>query len=182
MGLLKLHSVIPAVRNMKEFEQALASPQEVIFLLEGELIHLQGIVSSAKQARKKIFLHLDMVKGIKDDEASIHFLSKAIKVDGVISTRTSSLIHAKKYGLMAIQRGFLIDSHSVKTIINSASHVKPDYIEILPSYSHPKIEIIQRETGIDIILGGFIDGPEDLPPLFGAGAIAVSTSHASMWK
>ena len=175
MGLLKLHSVIPAVRNMKEFEQALASPQEVIFLLEGELIHLQGIVSSAKQARKKIFLHLDMVKGIKDDEASIHFLSKAIKVDGVISTRTSSLIHAKKYGLMAIQRGFLIDSHS-------ASHVKPDYIEILPSYSHPKIGIIQRETGIDIILGGFIDGPEDLPPLFGAGAIAVSTSHASMWK
>jgi len=182
MGLLHERSVIPAVRNMREFEQALESPQEVIFLLEGELIQLQGLVSSAKRAGKKMFLHLDMVKGIKDDEASIHFLSKALKIDGVISTRTSSLIHAKKYGLMAIQRGFLIDSHSVKTIINSATHVKPDYIEILPSYSHPKIGIIQRETGIDVILGGFIDGFEDLPPLFGAGAIAVSTSNVKMWN
>ncbi|TVX99975.1 glycerol-3-phosphate responsive antiterminator [Cohnella terricola] len=180
--MLNMHSVIPAVRNMKEFEQALASSQEVIFLLEGELIQLQGIVSSAKRAGKKIFLHLDMVRGIKEDEASIHFLAKAVKIDGVISTRTSSLIHAKKYGLKAVQRGFLIDSHSVKTIIHSASHVQPDFIEILPSYSHPKIGIIQRETGIDIILGGFIDGPEDLPPLFAAGAIAVSTSNANMWK
>jgi glycerol uptake operon antiterminator len=182
MGLLAMRSVIPAVRNMKEFEQALASPQEVIFLLEGELIQLQGIVASAKRAGKKLFLHLDMVKGIKDDEASLHFLAKAVKIDGVISTRTSSLNHAKKYGLMAIQRGFLIDSHSVKTIINSAKHIQPDYIEILPSYSHPKIGLIARETGINIILGGFIDGLEDLPTLFGAGAIAVSTSNAKMWS
>ncbi|RKP47374.1 glycerol-3-phosphate responsive antiterminator [Cohnella endophytica] len=181
MGLLREHSVIPAVRSMKEFEQALACPQEVIFLLEGELIQLESIVSSAKRAGKRIFLHLDMVRGIKEDEASVHYLAKAIKVDGVISTRTSSLIHAKKHGLMAIQRGFLIDSHSVKTIINSAAHIKPDYIEILPSYSHPQIGKIAKETGVDIILGGFIDGLEDLPVLFGAGAIAVSTSKTGMW-
>ncbi|WP_027093137.1 glycerol-3-phosphate responsive antiterminator [Cohnella thermotolerans] len=179
--VIQRHSVIPAVRSMKELERALASPQEILFLLDGEIIHLQNIVSSVKRAGKKIYLHLDMVRGIKDDEASVHFLSKVIKIDGIISTRTSCLLHAKKYGLGAIQRGFLIDSQSVKTIIHSASLVKPDYIEILPSYSHPKVGLIKQELGIDVILGGFIEGREDLPVLFGAGAVAVSTSNMSLW-
>ncbi|MED4601797.1 glycerol-3-phosphate responsive antiterminator [Paenibacillus validus] len=173
--------VIPAVRNFKELEMALAAPQDVIFLLEGELIQLQGIVESVKRAKKKIYLHLDMVKGIKEDEASIHFLSKVIKIDGVISTRTSSLIHAKKYGLSAIQRGFLIDSHSIRTIIHAAAQVKPDYIEILPSFSYPKLETVKKETGVDIILGGFVEKKEDVATLFQAGAIAVSTSRAELW-
>lgn len=174
--------VIPAVRSFKELELALAAPQEVIFLLEGELIQLQSIVESVKRAKKKIYLHLDMVKGIKDDEASIHFLSKIIKIDGVISTRTSSLINAKKYGLSAIQRGFLIDSLSLRTIINSAAQVKPDYIEILPSFSHPKLEIVKKETGVEIIIGGFIEKKEDLKTLYQAGAIAVSTSRVELWS
>lgn len=174
-------TVIPAVRGFKELEKALQSPQEVIFLLEGELIQLQSIVGVSKSANKKIYLHLDMVRGIKEDEASIHFLSKCIRIDGVISTRTSSLINAKKYGLGAIQRGFIIDSHSMKTIINSARQAKPDYIEILPSFSHPKIATIKQETGIDIILGGFVEKKEELPTLFGSGAVAVSTSRIELW-
>jgi glycerol uptake operon antiterminator len=178
---MKKNSIIPAVKGFKELELALSSPHEVIFLHEGELIQLKGIVESVKRAGKKIYLHLDMVKGIKDDEASIHFLAKCIQIDGVISTRNSCLTYAKKYGLSAIQRGFLIDSHSVKTIVNSAAQVKPDYIEILPSFSYPKLEIIKKETGVDIILGGFVDKKEDLPTLFDAGAIAISTSKVEMW-
>ncbi|GKU77380.1 glycerol-3-phosphate responsive antiterminator [Paenibacillus sp. L3-i20] len=174
--------IIPAIRGFKELEMALEAPQEVIFLLEGELIHLQSIVNTVKRANKKIFLHLDMVKGIKDDEASIHYLSKVIKIDGIISTRTSSLINAKKYGLGAIQRGFLIDSHSLQTIINSAAQIKPDYIEILPSFSHPKLQTVKKETGVDIILGGFIEKKENLPVLYEAGAFAISTSRVELWR
>ncbi|WP_166240669.1 glycerol-3-phosphate responsive antiterminator [Paenibacillus turpanensis] len=180
--MIKAQTIIPGVRSLKELESALQSQENIIFLLEGELIQLQGVVESVKRAGKKIFLHLDMVKGIKEDEASIHFLSKVIKIDGVISTRSSSLLNAKKYGLAAIQRGFLIDSHSTQTIINTAKHVKPDYIEILPSYSHPQIRVIKEETGLDIILGGFIESKQDCELLFNAGAIAVSTSKPALWK
>ncbi|KQO17850.1 glycerol-3-phosphate responsive antiterminator [Paenibacillus sp. Leaf72] len=176
------NTVIPAIRNFKELEQALASPQPILFLLEGELIQLQGIADAVRSAGKKLFLHLDMVKGIKDDEASIHYLAKAIKIDGVISTRTSSLLLAKKHRLAAIQRGFLIDSHSVKTIINTAAHVKPDYIELLPSFAHSMVGKIRQETNTEIILGGFVHTREDLPALFGSGAIAVSSSNAALWN
>lgn len=47
--------IIPAIRGFKELEMALEAPQEVIFLLEGELIHLQSIVNTVKRANKKYF-------------------------------------------------------------------------------------------------------------------------------
>ncbi|WP_018133538.1 glycerol-3-phosphate responsive antiterminator [Effusibacillus pohliae] len=179
---MKPHSVIPAVRGFKELEKALSAPSDTLFLLEGELIHLRHLVEGVKRANKKIFLHLDLVKGIKEDEAAIHYLAKDIKIDGIISTRTSSLLHAKKYGLTTVQRGFLIDSQSVRTILKSAEHGKPDYIELLPSYSYPKVQEVKEGTGVQIILGGFIDRDTDLPVLFEAGAVAVSTSRSELWN
>lgn len=179
---MKPYTVIPAVKGFKELEKALSAPSDTIFLLEGELIHLRNIVESVRESKKKVFLHLDLIKGIKEDEASIHYLAKEVKVHGIISTRTSSLLNAKKHGLVTVQRGFLIDSHSVKTIINTAKHGKPDYIELLPSFSYSKLHEIKAEAGVEIILGGFIDQLENLPVLFNAGALAVSTSNMELWR
>jgi glycerol uptake operon antiterminator len=178
---MKPFTVIPALRGFKDLEKAIAAPSEILFLLEGEIIHLRSFVESVKQRKKKIFLHLDLIKGIKEDEASIHFLAKEIKIDGIISTRTSSLLHGKKFGLTTIQRGFLIDSQSVKTILKTAEQGKPDYIELLPFYSYPKIIEIKEKTKTDIILGGFIDRKEHLDTIFQAGAIAASTSKSELW-
>jgi len=178
---MKPNTVIPAIRGYKELELALASPQETLFLLEGELIQLQAIAEAARGAGKRLFLHLDMVKGIKEDEASIHYLARMIRIDGVISTRSSSLLHAKKHGLTAIQRGFLIDSRSVKTIVQTAAQTKPDYIELMPSFAYPMVEAVKRETGRDIIVGGFVNREEELPALFESGATAVSTSAPALW-
>lgn len=179
---MKQGSVIPAVRHMKELEKAFAAPSESIFLLEGEIIHLRGIVDAVRRADKKLFVHLDLMKGIKEDEASIHFLAKDIKVNGIISTRASTLVHAKKYGMSTVQRGFMIDSHSIRTIIKTADSGKPDYIELMPCFAHAKLGEVRRETGIDIILGGFVDSAEQLPELFKSGAVAVSTSQGELWR
>lgn len=179
---MQKYTVIPAVRSFKELEKAYSAPSDMIFVLEGEIIHLRNLVDSLKGSGKKIFLHLDLIKGIKEDEASIHFLAKDIKADGIISTRTSSLLYAKKFDLITVQRGFLIDSHSLKTIIKTAQTGKPDYIELLPSFSHSKLKDVKHATGTDIILGGFIDREEDLPVLFEAGATAVSTSKKELWN
>jgi len=173
--------VIPAVRNFKELERALLSPSDVIFLLEGEIIHLKNIVERVKQFKKEIFIHLELIKGLKEDEASIHFLAKWIGIDGILSTRSSSLLLAKKYGLTTIQRGFLIDSQSIKTILNIASKANPDYIELLPCFAYSKVADIRKQTDADIILGGFIDDKKQLEIIFEAGAIAASTSSSHLW-
>jgi glycerol uptake operon antiterminator len=175
-------SVIPAARGFKELDAALASDCETIFLLYGELIHLKNIMQSVRRTGKKLFLHIELLKGIKEDEASIHYLAKELKVDGIISTRTPSLICAKKYGLKTIQRGFLIDSQSLHTIIKNASIGNPDYIELLPGFSYPMISQIKQSLNIDIIMGGFINEEDQVDRMFKEGAIAVSTSHQNLWK
>lgn len=178
---MKKYTIIPGVRGFKELEKAFSAPSDTLFLLEGEIIHLRHMVESIRQTKKKVFLHLDLIKGIKEDEASIHYLAKDIQIDGVISTRTSTLLYAKKHGLKTVQRGFLIDSHSLKTIIKTAETGKPDYIELMPSFSYSKLQEIKDATGAKIIMGGFIDRAEDLPRLFDAGATAVSTSKMELW-
>jgi glycerol uptake operon antiterminator len=174
-------SVIPAARGFKNLDIALDSDCETIFLLEGELIHLRNIMQSVRRAGKKLFLHIELLKGIKEDEASIHYLARDLMVDGIITTRTSSLICAKKYGLKTVQRGFLIDSHSLHTIIKNAGIGKPDYIELLPGFSYPVITKIKKSLDIDIIMGGFIQEEGLVDAIFNAGAMAISTSDQHLW-
>jgi glycerol uptake operon antiterminator len=179
---MKRHTVIPAVRNFKELEKALQAPSEWLFLLEGELIHLRNIVEMARRARKKIFMHLELIDGVKEDEASIHYLARELQIDGILSTRTSSLRYAKKYGLITVQRGFMLDSHSMRTIINTAAQGNSDYLELLPSFAYSKIQEIKAAVDIEIIFGGFIETENDLSKLFAAGVNMVSTSKPSLWQ
>lgn len=179
---MRKNSIIPAVKRFKELEKALDAPSEIIFLLEGEIIQLRNIVDQVKHRKKQLYVHLDLIKGIKEDEACIHFLAKDVKVDGIISTRTSSLLHGKRYGLITVQRGFLLDSHSITTIIKSANHVKPDFIELLPSLAFSRLKDIKQETNAEIIMGGFISSVEEIAVIFKAGASAVSTSRPQLWK
>lgn len=178
---MKAYSVIPAVRDYKDLDRALASECGTIFLLEGELLHLSNIVESVRRAGKKLFLHIELLKGITEDEAAVHYLAKELKVEGIISTRTSSLVCAKRYGLKTVQRGFLIDSQSLHTIVRNANIGRPDYIELLPGLSYPLISQIKEYLNIDIIMGGFINDEKIMHAIFRAGAVAVSTSHKNLW-
>lgn len=109
-------------------------------------------------------------------------MAKELKVQGIISTRKSTLNYAKKYGLISVQRGFLIDSRSVKTIITNTDHIKPDYIELLPALAFPKIMEVKDIMQSKIIVGGFINDREDIRNCFQFGVHAVSTSKAELWQ
>ena len=178
---MKQHTVIPAIRNLTDLPRALSAPSEVVFLLDGEIIQLRQIVQRVKAVGKDIYIHLDLIKGIKEDDSSIHFLAEELRIDGIISTRASSLLCARKYHLDTVQRGFLIDSQSQKTIVKSAKTAQPDYIELMPSFSHVKLDEIKAQTQADIILGGFVETEQDIERLFASAATAVSTSESHLW-
>src|SRR5699024_3072344 len=113
--MTKIEGVIPAIRNLKDFEQALKSKHEWIVILEVRLGQLRSVVNYAKRANKKILLHIDLVQGLKADEYGVEFLVNDIKVDGIVSTRGSVIELAKKRDILAVQRMFLLDSLSLKT-------------------------------------------------------------------
>lgn len=174
--------VLPAVRGMKDFELLVESQYEYIILLDTHIGQLKGIVKFAKDKGKKILLHADLVQGLKTDEHAAEFLSQEIKPAGLISTRTSVILTAKKKGLLAIQRLFLLDSIALDTSYKLLKKTKPNYIEVLPGVMPSIISEVKEETGIPIFAGGLVRSSEDVQSALNAGAEAVTTSRKALWN
>ena len=179
--MAKPAGVIPAIRQLKDFEKALASEHTWIILLETRLGQLKSLVDYAQRESKKVLLHIDLIQGLKADEYGVEFLAREIKPEGVISTRGSVIESAKKYRLLAIQRLFLLDSLSLDSNVKLTGRSKADYIEVLPGTMPEVIDEIQKQTNIPIIAGGLITNQSAINRALDAGCIAVSTSKSELW-
>lgn len=174
--------ILPAVRDLKQLDRFLASPYEYGVLLDSHVGQLRAIVNAVHKAGKKIFLHVDLIQGLKHDEYAAEFLCQDIKPDGLISTRSTVITKAKQRGVIAIQRLFLIDSSALTKTYSLIEKARPDYIEVLPGIVPSLIAEVHEATGVPIIAGGFIRSTTDVETALNAGAIAVTTSERDLWK
>lgn len=178
--MFKQH-VIPAVRNMKDFEKALESNHETIILLETRVSQLQAMVKYLHKHEKKVFVHADLIHGLRADKYGVEFLLNNAKVDGVISTRNEVISIVKKQRIVAIQRLFVLDSQALNHNLEMCKRVNPDYIEVLPAILPGIIKEVHEETGIPIIAGGLIRTEQHVEEAIRNGAVAVTTSTNQLW-
>ncbi|MDC3412142.1 glycerol-3-phosphate responsive antiterminator [Aquibacillus sp. 3ASR75-11] len=177
----ELKGVIPAIRNYKDFERALESNHKYIIFLETRISQIGNLVRYAKQKNKKVLVHTDLIQGLKADEFGMEYLLHELKVDGIISTRGNVISIAKKHGILAVQRLFVLDSHALDHNIKIMNNVKPDYIEVLPGLVPKMIKEINERTGLPIVAGGLIRTKEDIQNAYDGGAMAVTTSRTDLW-
>ncbi|WP_206885654.1 glycerol-3-phosphate responsive antiterminator [Alicyclobacillus mali (ex Roth et al. 2021)] len=174
--------VLPAVRSLKDFEELMQEPHPVVVLLETNLTALPSLMRMANKAGKHLILHADLIQGLKHDEAGTQFLCQMIRPYGIISTHASVIATAKKQGVIAIQRVFLIDSHSLRTSYCVLQQAKPDFLEVLPGVVPQLIAEIREQTGLPVLAGGFVRTKEDVERAVAAGATAVTTSVKALWQ
>jgi glycerol uptake operon antiterminator len=175
-------TILPAVRGMRDLEYAMEKAFEYIVLLDSHVGQLSGIMKLAKTKNKKILLHADLVDGLKNDESAAQFLCQEIKPAGIISTRSIMVMTAKKKGLLAIQRLFLLDSMALDTSFKFLNKSQPDYIELLPGVMPHIISEVKEKTRIPVFAGGLIRSLEDVGQALSAGAEAVTTSKKELWN
>ena len=175
---LEVSPVIAAVRDHL-FEKALQSPVDVIFLLGCDIATIRQRIADAKRMGKYIFIHIDLAEGIGKDRSGIRFLADC-GVDGVVSTKSSLIRHAKELGLITVQRFFAYDSHGVEGISDVLNSTRPDVFEIMPGVIG---KIIHRfsQCGIPLIAGGLVETKQELTEALKHGAFAVSTGAESLW-
>ena len=173
--------VIPAIRNMKDFEKVLKSDHQKIIFLETRLSQVESTVKYAKQHGKEVFMHVDLIQGLKVDEYGLEYLVNNVKVDGIISTRANVIAFAKKRNIIGIQRLFALDSHALDHNLDVCRKIKPDYIEVLPGIIPDIIKEIKNSTGIPVIAGGLIRTQQDVDNAIQYGAHAVTTSNTDLW-
>jgi glycerol uptake operon antiterminator len=173
--------ILPAAKNIKQFEKMLRSDYEYVVLLDTHIGQLGSLVSLAKSHKKKVILHADLVQGLRSDEYAAQFLCQTIKPAGLISTRTSVVKEAKKKSLIAIQRLFLLDSHALETSYRLLESFHPDFIEVLPGIMPHVIKEVAEKTKIPLLAGGLIRNKAEVQMALNAGAIAVTTSDNRIW-
>ena len=181
MSVFSNRRVCAAVRTREDFDYALESKVDVIFLLYSNILNMNSYIEKAHKAGKKIFIHMDFVEGVGKDRIGLEYL-KNLGVDGILTTRSNMIRAAKELGLVTIQRFFIVDSHSVDTAVESIRIAKPDVVEIMPGVVRKKIREFAEKVSTDILAGGLVEFEEDVDLAIEAGATAVSTADRELWN
>ncbi len=176
------HPVIASIRNDSDFKYALNSKVAALFILHGDIFNLPQIIKECKKHNKLVFLHMDLIKGIGRDKEGIIYLARKELCNGIVSTKSNLITAAKKEGLIAIQRLFLLDSAALKTGEQLLKNNQPDAVEILPGIAAPYfIEHIYKKLLCPVIAGGLISDKIEIEELFQKGILAISTSRKELW-
>ncbi len=173
--------VIAAVRNKEELEKAASSRVKIVFVLYGSILTLHGICSRLHEASKMVFVHADMIEGLRGDMAGIEFINRFASPAGIVSTRANIIKYAKHLNLQTILRVFLLDSLSMQTGVKNILETNPDAVEIMPGIACRLINEMEREITIPVIAGGLIINKEQVLESLSSGALAISTSKEELW-
>ena len=181
MSLFTERKVAAAVRTQEDFQAALASKVDIIFLLYSSLLNIEEQIAKAHEAGKKLFIHMDFAEGIGKDRVGLEFV-KQKGADGILTTKTGMIKPAKEIGLITVQRFFIVDSHSVDTAVESIRIAKPDIVEIMPGVVCKKIAEFARKVNTPILAGGLVEFKEDVDNAIEAGAKGISTADRKLWN
>ena len=180
--LLIENPVIAAIRNEQDLEKVILSNVRIVFVLYGSIINLKKICENLKEAGKVVFVHVDLIEGLKADYAGLLFLKQCGEPYGIITTRATNIKNGRKLGFCAIQRIFAVDSLALETGIRNIQSVLPDAVEVMPGVASKIIKNIGNAVRVPIIAGGLIQNKKDIMESISAGAMAISTSKQELWS
>ncbi len=178
--------VIRAIRDPGQWEDLSQSEPGWVFILGGAIDSVAESVARLQRMRCTVFVHVDMVKGLSSDFDGIRFFQDFASPDGIITTHQHTINHAKKLGLTAIQRVFLLDSQSVDSGIQQIAHADADAVEVLPGVLPLLIRYLCQRISKPLIAGGLVKTEQQVLDALAAGAVSVSSSTEALsrklWK
>lgn len=124
---------------------------------------------------------MDLLDGFSSREVVVTWLAANTRADGVLSTESNLVRAARRAGLVAVQRFFLVDSFSYHQLPRVVEQAQPDAIEILPGCMPRVIAWLRSYTAVPIIAGGLVCDKADVVAALGAGAVAVASSNRDVW-
>ena len=173
--------VVAALRSAEMLEHVLDTNVKVVFMLYGAIGTLESQCARLREANKQVFLHIDLIDGLRPDTVGVHYIASAMRPTGIITTKSNCVRMAHDAGMLAIQRIFLLDSSALRSGVQNIAACHPDLVEILPGVSGKVLRIAKKQISLPLIAGGLIYEKEDVISALSAGVIAVSTSCETLW-
>ena len=183
---IEINPIIAAVKDDDGLSRALREDIEIIFVLYGDICTIPEIVRRIKKADKVAMVHVDLITGLNNSkDICLDFIKNNTEADGIITTKSNLIAHARELELNTVLRYFILDSLALQNIEKQArsSGIKPDIIEFLPGIVLPKmIRRINKVSRVPVIAGGLIADKEDVMNALDAGAMAISTTNEMVWQ
>jgi glycerol uptake operon antiterminator len=180
---LKRKPIITSLMNADELPNVLATESNIVFILKTDIFIIESIVEQIREAGKLSFVHFDLIEGIGKDKTGVKYLAEKVGIDGIVTTKNTAIVEAKKLGLLTVQRLFVFDSVSLDNGIKMIKASNPDAIEVLPGMVCQRImERIRAEVDVPVIAGGLMIDLEDFDTALKSGVIGISTSSKELWR
>lgn len=180
--MLELSPVIPAIKNDVSLDEAISSDSEIIFVIMANLLNIERVVTSLKEAGKKVFIHVDMIEGLSSSNYGVEYIVEKIQPFGIITTKHNIVSFALKMKIPVIQRFFILDSFSFEKTLSHIQENKPMAVEVLPGLMPKILHSLASKIDRPLITGGLISSKEDIVSALSAGACAVSTTDTKLWN
>jgi glycerol uptake operon antiterminator len=161
---------------------AVSTSVPMIILLDVDIKACSYPGFSKLLAKKPVFVHVDLMRGISADREGLLFLKEHVGFAGIVSTKNNIVRTARSIGLKTVQRTFLIDTASLEASLDTILRNSPDAIEFMPGLAVSIVPYLKSRLDIPIIMAGLIHSEADVQAAFSAGADAVSMSEQSLWE
>lgn len=180
---LTKNPIIMSLTDATMIDQALNSNSHIVIVIDADINSIANICERFRETDKLILVHMDLIKGLKRDASSIQFLVESIGVDGIVTTHANLIQIAKQFGLLTIQRVFILDSASIRQGIKSINKSQPTAVEILPGIAVPHINSkLKPHIKQSIIAAGLIDTKDEIEYVLANGAQGISSSSYGLWN
>jgi glycerol uptake operon antiterminator len=173
-------TLIPAIKSEAHLNVFLSSQYMYGILLNFTLEDIIHIIPKVHAHQKKIILHLELTKGLSNDEYGAIFAIQNLKIDGIISTKSSVIKICKKRNVIGIFRLFLKDRMALDHNISQLLTIRPSVVEVLPVMPH-YIREIKSKCDSQVITGGLITEQAQIDEAIQAGASSVTVSKLALW-
>ncbi len=172
---------IIAACSFEEIDTAMLSPVEIILIMQagiGDLFSTKCVQTSRK---KQLLVHIDLIRGITGDRESLEYIKQTTPHIGIVSTKGTTIRLARRIGLTAVQRIFLIDTQSLRNSIESLKSSKPDAVEIMPGIATGIIRELKSQINCPLIAAGLLRSTDEIQTAIQAGADGISCSSKELW-
>jgi glycerol uptake operon antiterminator len=177
--------VIPVTWSAGSNRDAI-SRASCVFLQGGSLRELTRALDEFRDqrlARLPLFIHIDLLAGLENNEAGLEYLAEFERVTGIVTVHHHLAGQARKLGLLSVVRLFVSDSRAADRGLSIANKSHPDAIEILPAAAASKVAADFASCRIPRIAGGLCRTEADVDEaLVAGGCLAVTSTSSNLWK
>lgn len=166
---------------MKDLEKLIQTDYKECVLLDTHIGHVKSIMELLKKHHTETYIHIDLIRGMSQDEFACEYIIQNYHPKGIVSTKTKVINKAKSLNTTTVFRVFILDSHALSRSIELIKRVEPDFVEVLPGVATKAIKIIDEETNTSVIAGGLISDVDEVGIAVNNGAKYITTSDRKLW-